>query len=129
MEKEYSTYSINLVGVGCEVDLLPINIKTLDPDLFDDLNKFIKKYNKHIENKDKYVFNGSDYIKTTWGNYKMKLKQPKTKEQARDQAIETQTIISNNNFSYYELMFISEHFEKTGKKFDLLDEFKENGIC
>jgi hypothetical protein len=59
----------------------------------------------------------------------MKLKQPKTKEQARDQAIETQTIISNNNFSYYELMFISEHFEKTGKKFDLLDEFKENGIC
>jgi hypothetical protein len=65
MEKEYSTYSINLVGVGCEVDLLPINIKTLDPDLFDDLNKFIKKYNKHIENKDKYVFNGSDYIKTT----------------------------------------------------------------
>lgn len=65
MEKEYSTYSINLVGVGCEVDLLPIHIKTLDPDLFDDLNKFIKKYNEHIENKDKYVFNGSDYIKTT----------------------------------------------------------------
>ena len=65
MEKEYTTYSINLVGVGCEVDLLPIHIRTLDPDLFDDLNKFIKKYNKHIENEDKYVFNGSDYIKTT----------------------------------------------------------------
>ena len=65
MEKKYSTYSINLVGVGCDVDLLPIHIKTLDPDLFDDLNKFIKKYNKHIENKDKYVFNGLDYIKTT----------------------------------------------------------------
>ena len=59
----------------------------------------------------------------------MELKQPKTKEKARDQAIETQTIISDNNFSYYELMVISEHFEKTGKKFDLLDEFKENGIC
>ncbi len=59
----------------------------------------------------------------------MELKQPKTKEQARDQAIKTQNIISNNNFSYYELMVISEHFEKTGKKFDLLDEFKENGIC
>ena len=59
----------------------------------------------------------------------MELKQPKTKEKARDQAIETQTIISDNNFSYYELMVISEHIEKTGKKFGLLDEFKENGIC
>lgn len=59
----------------------------------------------------------------------MKLKQPKTKGQARDQAIETQIIISNNNFSYYELMIITNHFEKTGKKFGLLDEFKENGIC
>jgi hypothetical protein len=59
----------------------------------------------------------------------MQLKKPKTIEQARDQAIETQTLISNNNFSYYELMFISEHFKKTGKKFGLLDEFKENGIC
>mgnify|MGYP003114106238 FL=1 len=59
----------------------------------------------------------------------MKLEQPKTKEQAINQAIETQTIISNNNFSYYELMIISEHFEKTGKKFGLLNEFKENGIC
>tara|TARA_R100001510_G_scaffold57437_1_gene65494 strand:- start:3825 stop:4004 length:180 start_codon:yes stop_codon:yes gene_type:complete len=59
----------------------------------------------------------------------MKLKQPKTKEQARNQAIETQSIISKNNFSYYELMLISEHFEKTGKKFNLIDEFKENGIC
>ena len=59
----------------------------------------------------------------------MELKQPKTKEQAINQAIKTQTIISNNNFSYYELMIISEHFEKTGKKFGLLNEFKENGIC
>ena len=58
----------------------------------------------------------------------MKLTTPKTKEQATYQAIETQTIISNNNFSYYELMVISEHFEKTGKKFGLIDEFKENGI-
>lgn len=59
----------------------------------------------------------------------MKLKEPKTKEQAREQAIETQIIISNNNFSYFELMEVSEHFKKTGKKFDLLEEFRENGIC
>jgi len=65
MEKEYTTFSINMVGVGCEVDLLPIHIKTLNPKLFNDLKKFIKKYNKHIENEDKYIFNGLDYIKTT----------------------------------------------------------------
>ena len=59
----------------------------------------------------------------------MKLKQPRTKEQARDQAIESQKEISEKqNISYYELMTISKHFEKTGKKFGLLDEFKENGI-
>lgn len=58
----------------------------------------------------------------------MKLTIPKTRGAAIDQAIETQSIISNNNFSLDELIIISEHFEKTGKKFGLLDEFKENGI-
>ena len=58
----------------------------------------------------------------------MKLEKPKTKEQAIDQAIETQSIISNNNFSLNELIIISEHFLYFGKKFDLLDEFRENGI-
>ena len=58
----------------------------------------------------------------------MELKQPKTRDQAINQAIKTQSIISNNNFSLNELSIISEHFLYFGKKFDLLDEFKENGI-
>ena len=58
----------------------------------------------------------------------MKLEKPKTKEQAIDQAIETQSIISNNNFSLNELSIISDHFLYFGKKFGLLDEFRENGI-
>jgi len=58
----------------------------------------------------------------------MKLAIPKTRGQAIDQAIETQSIISNNNFSLNELIIISEHFLYFGKKFDLLDEFRENGI-
>lgn len=58
----------------------------------------------------------------------MKLEQPKTKEQAINQAIEIQSIISNNNFSLNELSIISDHFLYFGKKFDLLDEFRENGI-
>ena len=40
MEKEYTTFSINMVGVGCEVDLLPIHIKTLDYELYEDLKKY-----------------------------------------------------------------------------------------
>tara|TARA_R100001443_G_scaffold113493_1_gene128267 strand:- start:624 stop:803 length:180 start_codon:yes stop_codon:yes gene_type:complete len=58
----------------------------------------------------------------------MKLKQPKTKEQAREQAINFSVKFNDKQFSYYELMKVSEHFEKTGKQFGLLDEFKENGI-
>tara|TARA_R100000963_G_C4642441_1_gene106084 strand:- start:48 stop:227 length:180 start_codon:yes stop_codon:yes gene_type:complete len=58
----------------------------------------------------------------------MKLAIPKTRGQAIDQAIKTQSIISNNNFSYEELSIISEHFLYFGKKFGLLDEFRENGI-
>ena len=58
----------------------------------------------------------------------MKLTIPKTRGQAIDQAIEIQSIISNNNFSLNELSIISDHFLYFGKKFDLLDEFRENGI-
>ena len=59
----------------------------------------------------------------------MKLEQPKTKEQARDQAIQIDKEISEKqNISYCEIITISEHFEKVGKKFGLLDEFRENGI-
>lgn len=58
----------------------------------------------------------------------MKLKQPRTKEQAREQAINFSVKFNDKQFSYYELMKVSEHFEKTGKQFGLLDEFKENGI-
>ena len=58
----------------------------------------------------------------------MKLEKPKTRDQAINQAIKTQSIISNNNFSLNELIIISNHFLYFGKKFDLLDEFRENGI-
>ena len=62
MRTEYQTFSINLNGIGCQTDLLPIHIKAIDYKLYQDLIKFIKKYNKHIESNKKYVFNGSDYI-------------------------------------------------------------------
>ena len=58
----------------------------------------------------------------------MKLKKPKTKEKAREQAINFSSKFYNKQFSYFELVKVSEHFKQTGKQFDLLDEFKENGV-
>ena len=36
---------------------------------------------------------------------------------------------SGKNLSYAELAEAGKHFEKLGKRFGLLREFKENGIC
>lgn len=51
---------------------------------------------------------------------------PTTKEQARQQAIDWQQ--SQESMSYGDLVEAQEHFEKTGKEFNLLEGFKENGI-
>lgn len=51
------------------------------------------------------------------------------KEEIRQQAIEWQLDFSNHNYSYYELMEFGEYFYKLGKRYGLLKEFRENGIC
>lgn len=51
------------------------------------------------------------------------------KEKARQKAIEWQLDFSNNNYSYYDLMIFQEYFYKLGKRYGLLKEFHENGIC
>lgn len=58
----------------------------------------------------------------------MNLSHPKNKEEARQQAIDWQQWISGQNLSYGEIIDDTEHFRKTGKRFGLLKEFKENGI-
>ena len=57
-KKEYQTFSITLNGIDYQTELLPIHIKTIDYKLYENLIKFIKKYNK---NNDKYVFDGYNY--------------------------------------------------------------------
>lgn len=53
----------------------------------------------------------------------------KTKEEARQQAIDFQYAFSDTKgITYSDLAFYGEHFTKTGKKFGLIREFKENGI-
>ena len=53
----------------------------------------------------------------------------KTKEEARQYAIDWQSGISEVSLSYGELAEWGEVFTELGKKFDLTEEFRENGIC
>ena len=48
---------------------------------------------------------------------------------ARQEAIESQNDFDNHKYRYGELAEAAEHFEKLGKRYGLLKEFRENGIC
>lgn len=49
-------------------------------------------------------------------------------DEARDHAQEWQTWASEQALSYGELSTYQAYFERLGKRFNLTDEFKENGI-
>ena len=51
------------------------------------------------------------------------------KEAARQQAIDWQDQAAEQNLSYGELAEAGEQFEKLGRRYGLLQEFRENGIC
>lgn len=51
------------------------------------------------------------------------------KEEIRQEAVNWQLDFSNHNYSYLELANWGDYFYKKGKKYGLLKEFHENGIC
>lgn len=51
------------------------------------------------------------------------------KEEIRQQAIDWQLDFSNHNYSWGELAEFADYFYKMGKRYGLLREFRENGIC
>ena len=51
------------------------------------------------------------------------------KAKAQDKAIQWQLEFSEHNYSYGELYEFGVYFEKLGKRYGLLKEFRENGIC
>lgn len=51
------------------------------------------------------------------------------KDEIRQQAIDWQLDFSNHNYSWGELAEFTDYFYKMGKRYGLLKEFKENGIC
>lgn len=50
------------------------------------------------------------------------------KEKARQEAIDWQIDFANHNYDYVELAKFSEHFEKLGKRYGLIKEFRNEGI-
>ncbi len=52
-----------------------------------------------------------------------------SEEEARDFAIQYQHWQSEQSLSWGEVADWNCFFEKLGEKFDLTEEFKENGIC
>ena len=47
----------------------------------------------------------------------------------RQEAIDWQNDLFLDNRSYEEMQRAAEHFEKLGRRYGLLKEFRENGIC
>ena len=55
-------------------------------------------------------------------------KYQQAKERARQKAINTQQHFSENSYSMSDLSDFAAYFEKLGKRYGLVKEFKENGI-
>ena len=51
------------------------------------------------------------------------------KEKARELAIMWQHDFANHNYDWLELANFTDFFTKLGKRYGLLKEFRENGIC
>ncbi len=51
------------------------------------------------------------------------------KQKARELAQTWQFNFANNNYSYEEIGEFTNFFTKLGKRYGLLKEFRENGIC
>ncbi len=51
------------------------------------------------------------------------------KERARETAIEWQHDFDNHSYSWGELAAFGTYFERIGRRYGLLTEFRENGIC
>lgn len=52
----------------------------------------------------------------------------RAKERARNKAVEWQLDFNNHNYSWGELAYYENYFERLAKKYGLVKEFKENGI-
>ena len=52
----------------------------------------------------------------------------KQKKKARQEAIEWQRNFYNQNWTYQDIYYYTERFERYAKQYGLIKEFRENGI-
>lgn len=52
----------------------------------------------------------------------------KAQERARNKAVEWQIDFNNHNYSYGELIYYGNYFDKLARRYGLVKEFRENGI-
>lgn len=55
-------------------------------------------------------------------------KYQKEKVRAREKAIEWQLDFDNHSYSWGELSYFQDYFERLAKRYGLTEEFRENGI-
>lgn len=63
------------------------------------------------------------------GKIRIMNKYQKEKDRAREKAIEWQIACGERDFYMSEYAEMTSYFEKLGKRYGLLKEFRENGIC
>lgn len=97
-----------------------------DVETIDEAKRIVKKYEEDAIRKGRRpIEEGQKRLKDFESNG---LKMPTSKADARQQAIDWQHWMSNQNLSMGEMIEYQNHFEKAGKKYGLLREFRENGI-
>jgi len=97
----------------------------------------IRRWKRNFRIVDRYEENDNIYLtiteKTGEEKYVMKEKNKEMylrgKASARDKAIEWQLETMEMSLSYEVLMIAQNYFQKLGKRYGLLTEFRENGIC
>jgi hypothetical protein len=72
--------------------------------------------------------NGTTAAKVNNGSKKNRKSYAELKEAARQQAIEWQDWLSDHSVSYGGLAIASEYFENLGRRYGLIQEFRENAI-
>lgn len=98
-----------------------------------ELRKWKRNYNVVRKHQNGTIFNITLEEKPLTEIYKRQFKErlyyQRMKRRARNTAIHWQEKFSEKSMSYEELAKAQSYFEKLGKRYGLLAEFRENGIC
>ena len=100
------------------------NINNLETHEFDFLKEVINRYFTNYDD----IQNCFECVRILVGEDK-KMTYQERKAKARQKAIDGQLASSENNYDMQDLANWGNYFEKLGKRYGLLKEFRENGIC